>query len=217
MHGAGGSASTPAGLFPPLPGIGNPKLSLGGMEQRGPHPELKSPRESMLALGRGRGQGQSQGCWVVPGEGDSDYLGVTPRLGPPASCQIYIYIFFFLSFWKLWSMGSFKGGWVLGPFSISRLWVASRSLGSHGGGGPNPTETLWEGGRAGEDASREGVTLSPLSPLSPAARRAPARTGASAAWWAKQGRPCPPRALVAPRTLRRARCPPCPCPGGLLR
>lgn len=48
MHGAGGLASTPA--VSPL-GVGDPKLSLGGVEQRSPHPDLESPRELVLALG----------------------------------------------------------------------------------------------------------------------------------------------------------------------
>lgn len=66
----------------------------------------------------------------------------------------------------------------------------------------------------GEGNSRGGVTLFPLSPT---AQRAPARTGALVAWWAKWGWLGPPRTLVAPRTPLSARCPLYPCPGDLLR
>uniref|UniRef100_A0A8C9ERH6 ArfGAP with SH3 domain, ankyrin repeat and PH domain 3 n=1 Tax=Pavo cristatus TaxID=9049 RepID=A0A8C9ERH6_PAVCR len=63
----------------------------------------------------------------------------------------------------------------------------------------------------GETVRDDGGGGADVVPNVPSALRAPARTGASAVWWAK---PPPPR---APRTPHPARCPPCPCPDASLR
>lgn len=184
---------------PPARAWGRANCPWGVWSKGVPHPELESPGELMLALGCRRGQGQPWGCWIAPGEGAADYLGVIPR--PPTSYQILFFLF--LEIVVGWARLREGECWGPSPSVFGELWVGSWSL-----GGPRRK------GDRGEGTSRVGVTLSLLSL---AARRAPAHTDASAAWWAKRGRPCPPRAPVAPRTLLRARCPPCPCPGDLLR
>lgn len=172
------------------------------VKQKGSHP-LGSPKKLMVTLGFRRRQGQLWGCWVDLGDNDADFLG--GHQDPP---PVIICIFSLL--WESvvgWAHLREFGCW--GPFSSASrgLWVRSRSHGTSLR--PHRMEN-----RMGEGNSRGVVTLFPLSPT---AQRAPARTGALVARWAKWGRLGPPRALVALRTLLSARCPLCPCPEDLLR
>lgn len=152
----------------------------------------------MLALGCRRGHGQSQGCWVVPGEGDS-LVGGDTKTGTP--CKLSNRLFpLFLEIVVGWDCLREDGCW-------GRLWVGPSLLGPNGGS-PDPTETLWERGW-GEGTSRRGGDAVPAVSGSSESTRSYRRISGVVG---KAGSAVPPQSPGGPEDPALSKVPPVPMP-----